>query len=182
MHLGIIGVADPPQIQPVGIDLMICNHDDAVGKVELDTAVLGAPDLASNGVVATDAYGGGAPDFGHGDDEETKGFFCQSHVGVVEFAVDPIQGRADELRDVDGYAAGDEIGKEAEASCELREATLLDPAGRMRDLVGVIVGRVEGRRKLWGGQLLGRGLWPLAQVGGHVGEYLGRVRQIGWTG
>lgn len=69
MHLGIIGVADPPEIQPVGIDLMICDHDDAVGKVELDTAVGGAPDLSSNGVVATDAYGGGTPDLGHGDDE-----------------------------------------------------------------------------------------------------------------
>lgn len=176
MHLGIIGIADPPQIQPVGIDLMICNHDDTVRKVELDTAVRSAPDLASNGVVTTDAYGGGTPDFGHGDDEETKGFLCQSHVGVVEFAVDPIQGRADELRDVDGDAARDEIGKEADTSCELRETTLLDPARRMRDLVGVIVGGMEGRRKLRSGQLLGSGLWPLAQIGGHLGECLGRFR------
>lgn len=83
VHLRLVGVANPPQVEPVGVNLMIGNHDHAVGEVELDAAVWRRSDLAGERGIATDAYGCWAPYFGHGDDQEAERLLGQGHVGIV---------------------------------------------------------------------------------------------------
>lgn len=81
--------------------LVIRDHDDALGKVKLDKPVGHLPDLPGDRLVSADAYRRGTPPLGHGDHEQGEGLLGEGHVGVVQLAVDEVEGRADQLGDED---------------------------------------------------------------------------------
>jgi hypothetical protein len=124
MHLGRIRIADPPEIEPVSVDLqgmmsanassaakqhsthlVVGNHDDALGEREFHQAVVRLANLVRHRGVAADPDGGWPPPLGHGGDEQAKRLLCERHVGIVELAVDPVEGSTDELGPVDAEAA-----------------------------------------------------------------------------
>lgn len=120
VSLGRIRITDPPEVQPVGVDLtthvrpagslnrkeytarrlaylMVRNHYHALGKREFHQAVLCLSDLVGNRGIAADTYRGWAPPMGHGSDEQPEGLLGERHVGIVKLAIDPVQGRTEKL-------------------------------------------------------------------------------------
>lgn len=104
MHLWRVRVAYPPEIQPVGVDLVVRDHNDALGKGEMYAAVPSALDLAGDRVIAAYAYGGGAPDLGHGGYQKAEGLLREGHVCVIDIAADYVERCADKLGNVDARA------------------------------------------------------------------------------
>ena len=98
MHLRRVGVAGPPQVQPVGINLVVRNQDQPLREEKLDAPVFGLANLVRDRDVSRHADNGRPPPFRYRHGEEGEGLFCVGHVGVVHVAVIPVEGRADELR------------------------------------------------------------------------------------
>lgn len=80
---------------------MVCNQDQALGKVKLNSAIWHLLDLASHRLVAADTNRGSPPDPGHNNNDEGKRPLRHGHVGVVHVLVDKVQRRANELRDAE---------------------------------------------------------------------------------
>lgn len=81
--------------------LMVCNHDDALGKVELDSPVGCGFDLPCDRRISADTDHRGSPDLGHDGGGEGKGTLGHGHIGVVPVPVDEIQRRSNDLGDID---------------------------------------------------------------------------------
>jgi len=81
--------------------LVVGNQDQPGGEGELHAPVGHLLDLPGNRGVAADAHDGRAPPVRHACDQEAEGLFGQGHIGVEKVTVDPVQRRADPLRDMD---------------------------------------------------------------------------------
>lgn len=120
MHCRPVGIAHPPEVQPVGVNLfvisalytslllshmgnpylMICDHDQTLWESALYPTVRGQTELASHRGITANPDRGGCPPVSHGGRKQPKRLFGQGHVGIVEVAVDPVERRSEELRDV----------------------------------------------------------------------------------
>ena len=84
------GVGDPPLVEPVGVDLVVGDEDEAFGEGGFEET--GSGDLKKGGhvVVPADADGGGAKPVGDCGQDDAEGLLGQRHVGVVVVLVDPV--------------------------------------------------------------------------------------------
>jgi hypothetical protein len=125
---------------------MIGDHDHALGEGKFHQTILRLSDLVGYRGIAADAYRGRTPPVGHGGDEQAEGLLGEGHVGIVELAVDPVEGCADKLGCVDTVV----------------------PSSMSVMVYRVLVGRkieIGGGVDRWevGGGMLGGGMW---EVGG----------------
>jgi hypothetical protein len=104
----LVGVCDPPEVHPVGVQLVIRHEHKAVREVTFERAVVHLVELTFHALVAAHAYDGWGPPLGDGGDENGKGLLCPCHVAIVELWVDQLQWGSDELRGGDGQDAGHE--------------------------------------------------------------------------
>ena len=88
VHAG--GVRDPPLVQPVGVDLVVGDEDEAFGEGGLEAACGGDLEEVGHVVVPADADGRRAEPIGHRGQDNAEGLLCQRHVGVVVVFVDPV--------------------------------------------------------------------------------------------
>lgn len=104
VHLG--GVGDPPEVDPVGIYLVVCDQDEALGEQALEPPVFGLLQLASDGLVPADPDLDGGPPVGHGGDEDTKLLLGHGHPCVEVVLAVEVERRADGLGDGDAEGGG----------------------------------------------------------------------------
>lgn len=100
MSMHAIRVGHPPQIEPIGVDLMICNHYQSFREIRLQPPVLCLLQLSSYAFISTHSDHRGAEPSCHCSNEETKRLFGKRHVSVVIVPVDEVEGRAEELSGV----------------------------------------------------------------------------------
>jgi hypothetical protein len=83
-----IRVGDPPQIHPIGIDLVIGDQDHALRELGLQHPILGQMQLAPDALVSTNAEQCWTTILGESGDHQAKVLFCICHVRVVPVLVD----------------------------------------------------------------------------------------------
>ena len=75
-------VADPPEIGPIGVDLVIGDQDHALGEIAFETAVGELAKLASDTGIAGDADDGGSEEVCSCDENEGEVLFAHGLPGV----------------------------------------------------------------------------------------------------
>ena len=110
-----IGVPYPPEVQPVGINLVLSvvvseksssqraylvirNQNNSLGKVKFDETIVRRPNLPSNTLVAADPHRRRSPDIRHEASYQGKVPLRHGHVGIVPFPVDKVQRQSNHLR------------------------------------------------------------------------------------
>ena len=83
MSVHSTSICNPPEVEPVGIELVIRNHDHSFRKVSQQSAVATKLKLACDAVVATDPYRSGTEPSSQGRNEYTILLLCQGHPGIV---------------------------------------------------------------------------------------------------
>jgi hypothetical protein len=87
-------VCNPPQVEPVGVNLVVRQQDDAVWEVDAEGAVCLLMKLAGNTLITTNADESRTPPLGHCRDEQAEVLLGQGHVGVKVILGEEIEGRA----------------------------------------------------------------------------------------
>ena len=90
-------VGNPPKIQPVAIQLMICNHNQSLRESRLQSPIFCLHQLSSYRGIAADTDGGWREPLCHSDDEQAEPLLRYGHVGIVVIFADEIEGRTEEL-------------------------------------------------------------------------------------
>ena len=101
----LVGVCDPPEVHPVGVQLVIRHEHEAVREVTFEGSVVHLVELTLHALVAAHADDGRSPPLGDGGDENGKGLLCPRHVAIVKLWVDELQWGSDELGGGDGQDA-----------------------------------------------------------------------------
>ena len=100
-----VAVRQPPQIDPVCVDLMIRYQHQSFRKLQLQSSILHQLNLTSHTLISTDANVGWAPPFGKSSDNQSEVLLGECHVGVIIVLVDEIQWGSNNLGHNDDYAA-----------------------------------------------------------------------------
>ena len=114
MRRGLVGIGDPPEVQPIGIDLMIRHHYCPLPEVYLQQPAFGAlVQSASYALVPGDAHDGRTPPLRHRRHEQAEILFRERHPRVVVVVGEEVEGRAEQLGEVDEEAGAEEVDAEA---------------------------------------------------------------------
>lgn len=77
------GIGYPPQVEPVGIDLVICYEDEPFRKVTEQVPLNGLQQLTTHTFVTTDHYICRSPELDHGGEEKPHGLLRESDPCIV---------------------------------------------------------------------------------------------------
>jgi hypothetical protein len=94
----VVSVCDPPEIQPVRVELVISHQDHAIREIALQTPVLLLDELANHARVSADSDDGRRPPLGQTGDQDGEAFFRVGHVPFVELRVNQLQRCTQKLR------------------------------------------------------------------------------------
>lgn len=100
-HTLHIRITDPPEVDPVRIQLVVGNEDYALWEFRKEATVRVLCEFAGDGRVTGYADYGGRPPLCHAGYCYTEGFLCSCDVGEVPFFVEKVEGQAEELGDYD---------------------------------------------------------------------------------
>lgn len=123
MHL--VGVSHPPEVQPVRVDLVVCDQDQTFREVSSDASVGCESDLAEYTAVTTDAHRGRGTPLGQRGDGEAKGLLGQGDPCIKVLFLDDIERQADDLGYHDAGAAAAEPGNYEKAADKLDEDAIV---------------------------------------------------------
>jgi hypothetical protein len=90
-------ICDPPQIQPVSVQLMVSHENHAVSEVALQTSILPLCHLANHTGVAAHSDNSWRPPLSETRDKNREALLGVCHVAIVELRINELKRRAQEL-------------------------------------------------------------------------------------
>lgn len=115
VHGGVaVGISGPPQVQPVGVELVVGHEHDAAVEAQAQHARTILGQTAGHGSVTADTHRRRAPPLRHGGDEQAEEALRMCHPGIEGAPRHEIQRRAQQLRCVDKQARTEEVEGEGQ--------------------------------------------------------------------
>lgn len=96
-HTLHICITNPPEVDPVRIQLVVCNEDYALWELCEEATVGVLCELGGDGGVPGYTNHSGRPPFCHAGYCYAEGLLCARDIGVVPFLVEEVEGEAEEL-------------------------------------------------------------------------------------
>lgn len=97
----LVGVCYPPQVKPVGVQLVVRHEHQAVGKLAFETTIRLEKELRRYTGITADMDLGRRPPLRESGDEHGKGLLGECNVVVVELRINHLEGQTDELSGID---------------------------------------------------------------------------------
>lgn len=142
----------PPEIQPLGVHLVVRNVDQPFREAGLEHACRRLVKLAPQLLIPTHAHLCRGEPVSAGNAHDGERLFGQGHVCVVVVFVHPVQWRPQKLCDVDADGAAVEPCCEQESAQHLTHEIVFDDADRVRFLACAKMGPIgvfrDRRRRL----------------------------------
>lgn len=80
---------------------MVRHHDNTMGKVASQAAIVHLEKLTLHGVISSDSDGCGRPPLGHGGAQNSEGLLCPRHIAIIKLGIDQLEWRAEQLGGAD---------------------------------------------------------------------------------
>lgn len=93
MHL--VGICNPPEIDPISVDLVVRDHDETLREPGLQQAIFRYMDLSTHASITTDPEKRRRAPLGDSTENQSKTLLCICHIRIVVIFVDQIQRGAD---------------------------------------------------------------------------------------
>ena len=102
MTVHVACICHPPKVQPFGVDLMICNHDQSLWEASLESSILRLQQLSLNALIPTDSDDCRTEPCSCCGSDQPKRLLGKGHVSVVVVLVDEVKRRAKDLSQMYG--------------------------------------------------------------------------------
>lgn len=85
-----IGVCEPPEVNPIGVDLVVCDQDQTFRELGLQQSILRQLQLSLDTRVTADSAQSWSTPLCESCDDQSKALFRVGHVRVIIIFVDEV--------------------------------------------------------------------------------------------